>query len=303
MLLGSFQEISNDGKGKIVKLGDVSSHFNDALGFRPLWCFPMENFQSAAFHALTVAPNIPELFYVFNTNEYYRIDRIKHYQQIFNNAVSDENVADCINNSIDDFHSEIIIDREIAEKATVFMMPTSQLSDVGRKIHFNQLKTYPPLIFKDVPDWVDETVLEMFRRIPQMQSEIPDNIKDGLGNLSSKGVQIHIELIHHMIRFSMTMFPLIYHLLHDNRGISFWLRCMEPKSTQIMKLCFQDFPTWANEDCSLEKYDEMIETFKTYLITNEDLLRAYCKHELPQRNDKCPCGSGKKFKKCCSKYF
>ena len=183
------------------------------------------------------------------------------------------------------------------------MMPTSQLSDVGRKIHFNQLKTYPPLIFKDVPDWVDETVLEMFRRIPQMQSEIPDNIKDGLGNLSSKGVQVHIELIHHMIRFSMTMFPLIYHLLHDNRGISFWLRCMEPKSTQIMKLCFQDFPTWANEDCSLEKYDEMIETFKTYLITNEDLLRAYCKHELPQRNDKCPCGSGKKFKKCCSKYF
>ena len=304
MLLGSFQEIPNNGKGEVVKMGDVPSRFNSELGFRPLWCFPMEDFQAAVFHALTVAPNLPEVFCVFNTDEYYRVDRVKHYQQIFNDNASDKNIVACINDDLDDFHSEIIVDRKVAEKSEVFMMIPAQLSDVGHTIHFNELHTYPNGIFKSIPNDADEIVLELFQKIPQMQCVVPDNAKGGFGNLNSdEAIQAHFESTLHMLKFSMTMFPFVYHLLHDERAALVWFKSMEPKLTQVMRLCFQDFSIWANEDCSLEKYDEMIEKFKTYLITNEALLMAYCNHELPQRNDKCICGSGKKFKKCCGKYF
>lgn len=305
MLLGSFQEIPNDNKGKIVKIGEVPSHFNEELGFRPVWCFPMDDFESAVFHALTVAPNMPHMFCVFDTDEYYRIDRVKHYQNVLSDKSDDKAIAGCINGDLDNFHSEIIIDRNIAEKSMIFSMPLNQFVHVGHGIHFNEMVGSPPDVFKNAPSDADTIIAEVLGRIPCMKLEntIPEDGGFGSIPINEKTFELYAMHTDYMKRFSLTLFPALYHLLHDGRTLMIWVKCMIPCLSQVMKLCFQDFPKWANEDCSSGKYDEMIESFKKYLITNEDVLDAYCRNKLPQRNDKCLCGSGKRFKKCCGKYF
>lgn len=302
MLLGSFQEIPRDSEGNPIPMSKVQSHLNKELGCRFVWCFPMEHFDSAVFNALTVAPNMPMMFCVFDTDEYYRIDRVKHYQDILNDTVSDEALVRCINNELDDFHSEILIDRKIADKCRIFTMLPFQLGDVGHKIHFNELFTFPENVFKSAPAEMDNIVVEELEKIPKLNYE--SNVTKVPGYIERDDiVNMYLEATNDMHKFDLTMFPFVYHVLKDKWASSVWFKCMNPHFNQVMKLCFQDFVDWANEDCSAEKFDEMIETFKRYLITNEAVLEAYCKHELPQRNDKCPCGSGKKFKKCCGRYF
>lgn len=53
------------------------------LGYRPVWCFPARNFHEAFVHALLTAPNAPDLFFLVESDDYVRIDKVKHWEMVF----------------------------------------------------------------------------------------------------------------------------------------------------------------------------------------------------------------------------
>lgn len=290
MLLGSFQEMPRK-NGKSCSIADVERRYYDCLGFKPIWCFPInDSFLESYFQSISVAPNVSEVLMIFETNEYVRIDRIKHYRNLKNDIYD---IRDCIDDSIDDLHSEIIIDAEKAEKylREIILISNLQLFKIGKA----SIKDASPL-FKNLSDNMEERIRLLLSTLPD--TTINENI---LQELPVKMNELAAYLtINGRFAFNTFLFPIVYNQLMNGESKLYWLFSF--KNPRNIVTINNDITEWSYNNNSKESYDMIFKKFSDMVTTNEKLLIDISTNSLPYPNDKCPyCNSNKKFKKCCGK--
>ena len=61
------------------------------------------------------------------------------------------------------------------------------------------------------------------------------------------------------------------------------------------------FISWCCNDCSEETLSKIVDEFYSFFDKSVEVAQRRVRKEKIGRNEPCPCGSGKKFKKCCGK--
>ena len=60
-----------------VRFNDVPVPVNKSLGFSPLWAIPVTTLRETMASLILAAPNYPQLFCLFETEDYVRVDKVR----------------------------------------------------------------------------------------------------------------------------------------------------------------------------------------------------------------------------------
>lgn len=300
MLLGTFQEVPRNSKGEVVNIDSIESHYNECFGFRPVWCFPMTSLESCMFHAMTVAPNFPEMLLIIETDDFVRIDRVAHYQNVMSNHCTDNDLFNCVNDSVDDIHSEIIVDRNIVQKCVKAAIYLPMLRDLA--MGNISIKKLSP-IFDNAPAEFQNTVIDMLEKTPVFSSEYNESIT-GFGNISNSREywDARMKLDNCKFMLNCVLLPVMYKCLTESTGSSIWLQSYYHNRFKFLDI-INEFAHWSYDDCSYDTYDSLYDKFSKLSVTNVAILFNLASGDKVYPNEPCPCGSGNKFKKCCGRYL
>jgi len=268
------------------------------LGFDPVWCFPADNVKTAFAHSMLSAPNAMDLFFLLDTENYVRIDKIKHYQ----NIKAGMRGADCIQAAIapdcPDKYSEILVPvDELQNMNLSFPVMLAHLLIEG-------ISDLPPIIGADkivsVPKELVEYCFPFWEEALCTVEDISVAFPSGIADMDEKDVDYRMHAEKSRLLFSVCLLPVLYHALEDNGcRIGDMLSCSlaVPQAIRI----FSRMGRWSYESCEKEEYDRLYDDIAACVIDSPAFFDHFLEHGFPARNERCPCGSGKKFKKCCGR--
>lgn len=280
------------------------------LGFKPMWAIPITTFKETMTSMILTAPNYPQEFVIFDTDDYVAVDKLSHYNNIMNDVTrtgSDAKIS--ISNADIPIHrQEFCLNRETLPYMPLLWVDCtgSTLGLKDKTFSFNQSILHPRLdYFGPEPDLILNNYLN---KLPMIDTQ---SIKEQMEAFNMDNPEIRATLDYSWYLFKYTILPiLLYELCDDTKSGqmdlkhgSFSIRfeaieaCVRKIQT-FLKL-ERDFAIWSKEDCSLEGFNYIYDSFKDLIIDDEEvLLTLFENRGKINRNDKCPCGSGKKFKKC-----
>lgn len=298
MLFGTFQEIPYDNLEELKKDHNAKPNLIApwkaprreirGTGKYRMWAFPLDDISSAVAHALFTAPNIPDIFYVIETDDYVRINKVRHYQNIMN---GDENVKGCIDANVDNTHSEFLLKPDELKNPKMVFSVTGLIPFLNGKSISNIIKNDLNMP-KEAQDFIRSTM----QKVPLMEAGKSDNYSEEYRYIFSHSSRALY------LNFVICVLPTIVRLATNGGAEALWAASGVINWKKLLNL-HNSFSHWSYEDCSIEKYNELFEEAKRYVIEEDWLIVDVLEHDLPGPNEKCPCGSGKKFKKCHGKYI
>lgn len=298
MLFGTFQEIPYDNLEELKKDSNAKPHIVlpweaprreiQGTGEYKMWAFPIDDLSSAVTHALFTAPNVPDIFYIIDTDDYLRINKIKHYQNILNGK---EDAAKCIDEKAENKYSEFLLKPEELKKANRFVITANILSFIaGGSIHE---------IFGDGTYITQETqtfIREEVKKIPLMEAGRSDKYSE-----KEREIFIHSSRSFY-VNFVLGVMPMLIKIAMEGKAEALWIESGVVNWKKLL-IMHNKFTAWSYEDCSIEEYNMLFDETRKYVLDEEWLIVDLLENTLPRPNDKCPCGSGKKFKKCHGRYI
>lgn len=288
-------------KQEICDFCEITVPINEKLGFRPMWAVPITTFKETLASMLLVAPNYPNYLCIFDTEEYVRIDKVKHYKEVMDDMQElSYPIADA---SLPDYRCEFALNIEKLGAPLCVGNIAEILTFVGTGEHCSELfsiwtkNAVPESFAKTLRTYVKEMYL------PENASSIRKQMEEvGLANIDSR-----VTLNTAWILYRMTVLPIIL-----------WGFCTDTKTDMgsgqagmelsvvescakthviLQELCNQ-MAYWSMQDCTAEKFDYIYEQTMRFIMDELPLLEAWFEGKKIGRNDRCPCGSGKKYKKC-----
>lgn len=273
----------------------------ELIGYRPIWGFPARNFQEALVHGLLTAPNAPDLFFLVESDDYVRIDKARHYAAISRGT----DYAGCVRDSIDpgcpDWRSEFLLPVEALKSAKLMAFTTSGADVMGGSVHVPFCVRQPgrKYLTCGLPD---EPFYEHQRLVSPMTT-ILDHMSVSLETYIPEGGDIDEKDTDERARLGFLFFilPLLYEYLErDGKDLTFGTMFLLQHTAAHLLGCYNDMGRWSYGDCCPEGYEAIFRDAMDHVVTDAGIIGHMLEHgfRLPGRNDACPCGSGKKFKKC-----
>lgn len=104
------------------------------------------------------------------------------------------------------------------------------------------------------------------------------------------------------IAFEMVYLPIAFRLLTAiGESITLNVRYLANMISYNAENLFRlndKFTIWSYDDCSLGGFDTIVAEMGHYIMDNEKIVERLIVGPKIERNEPCPCGSGKKYKKC-----
>lgn len=297
MLFGSYMPAPTDKHGKITKLSKYIKDKDPVLKYPIIWAFPISRLKNAVIHSLFSAPGFPQVLFIFDTDEYMKIDKIKHYAMLKQQKDTGTafSLRDIIADDIDEDHAEYILD---ASKCDRWIQQASAVSGIPAFLYGSM-----PLgkLLPGSGEWPPETEDAVRKAVslvmPDYKSSM-DAMKEANGLTEMTDEQekaFGMKLLHQV--FTISLFPLATQAALHGPSRAWYIFSALTNSYRLA-LYEQQFIHWTDEDCTKEGYDRIFYPALDYVIDNDDVLKAIAFNELPKDNEFCPCGSGKKYKKC-----
>lgn len=274
------------------------------LGYRPVWCFPARDFHEAFVHALLTAPNAPDLFFLVESDDYVRVDKVKHYAAIGRDADAVEGVRASIDPGCPDARSEFLLPVESLETARLMAFTASGADPVGGSTILPaciaghdgkcQIVGIPPECYAGASAQLArmQTLLEHARPDISAMAEIVADEQEAQEKIASEAIRLG---------FMFFVMPLLYEFLERdaNTANPGTMLLLQYTGTYLLDCCNR-MARWSYGECGSESYMEIFQDAWDHVVTDEALATYVSDHgyRLPGRNETCPCGSGKKFKKC-----
>lgn len=274
------------------------------LGYRPIWCFPARDLHEAFVHALLTAPNAPDLFFLIESNDYVRIDKIKHYDAINRDMDTVDGVKASIDPDCPDAQSEFLLPVESLETARMMAFVASGTDPVGGSTILpayvsdpdgkSQIVSIPPECYIGASAQLAQmqTLLERMRpNMPAMAEVIPDE-RAAQEKIASEAIRLG---------FMVFVMPLLYEFKErDTKMANPGSMLLLQHTGRYLLDCYNRMARWSYGECERESYMEIFQDTWNHVVTDTALAAYISDHgyQLPGRNEMCPCGSGKKFKKC-----
>lgn len=289
MLLGTYQEFPYNSDKKMCKISEVPRKIYKEINMAPVWAFPLNSMADAFIHSSFTAPNIPQLFYIFETDNYIRFDKIKHYQNIKNKI---DTLSDCIDENIEDKYSEFVVTPEELEKSIKLTFCVTGVVPFLNGEDISCIVTKSVAIEKDLQKYLRDICMGLGPVNELLNAKWDLNNEDDFRRYNE----------YNRIVFEAVFLPMAYLFIAEGKfDFRYALACNHNHLSIVRTR--NNFALYSYNDCSKEMYDRLYEEMGRYLVTDPKLLELIAKNEIPSRNDLCPCGSGIKFKKCCGKYW
>lgn len=268
-----------------------------------VWCFPASTWQEAFVHSLLTAPNCPQAFILLDTENYRRIDKVKHYvaiaelQRQGKNSCPDYEISKWEDETCPDNRSEIIVSPEELDRARlVYVFHPVLTNDNG----------FGHLLIRMKNKMHKLGIPPLHREIKSMFA-IVDNKFDctsfSVSGANEAEIQMKYLFEFERLKFMFTYLPVIFNIKDGDLGMfpdeSFpVIRCIN----YLMDI-YNNMGTWSYGECDGETYAKIYADAMLPMQAAEAFDLYSLNPDLPGRNDPCPCGSGRKFKKCHARIF
>lgn len=303
-------EKTGDDKVEHITFNETPVDKINDLGIKPMWAIPITTFKETMTSMILTAPNYPQEFVIYDTDDYVAVDKISHYNNIMNDVTRtgpDAKIS-ISNADIPIYRQEFCLNREsLPYQPLLWVNCTgSTLGLKDKTLSFNKSIMHPRLdYFGPEPDLILNNYLN---KLPMIDVQ---SIKDQMETAGMSNPELRATSYYSWYLFKYTILPiLLYELCEDTKSGqmdlkhgSFSIRfeaieaCVRKIQT-FLKL-ERDFTIWSKEDGSLERFNYIYNSFKDLIIDDEEVLLSLFENKGKiNRNEKCPCGSGKKFKKC-----
>lgn len=265
------------------------------------WCMPMtKSFQDSIVNAWMACPNFAQVFIIFESDDYHKIDKIKWYQDLAKKCQTD--FWDYIDDNIDDNYAEYVVPYSETTNLKIMAFPLS----IG-SMEENTLKCVPSLGYfleKESKFIFDVAVKNFNLYFPY------DLTTEGMNEDEILYYQRLSQTVLFRV-FSFSYFPLLFipsinsYLIKDKKDfikfIGGWDLYVDKFFGKFMDLQ-NKYANWTLKvDLDKRGFDEYRNKFMELLHCDLEIIKARINGL--GRNELCPCGSGKKFKKCCGKGF
>lgn len=287
-------------------------YYNEKLGFAPIWAVALNDYKDAIVSTINAAPNYPDLFYIIDTDDYIRINKIKYYEAMKNGTLQGKRVdkidthdyTPFFDNDCDDIHSEFLLNSD--------------------KISLHNIKAIIPVRGTDQPDGIcyateaifealfcnDKNVIRRFKEC--VLYHLDDVIRVDISHVektcrnngfSDTYINEQINTVNGREVFEVLLLPALCKLFIAKEDIaSSIFYSILHNQLKIMRLK-NHITEWSKNDCSIAKYDNIVNEMKNYIIDDKKVLSYIESEKKIGPNEKCPCGSDKKFKKCHGRYL
>lgn len=257
-----------------------------------IWAVPVEDLQDLFLSLFCSAPNRMEALLFFECENYIRLDKVKWYQALKDRKPDVTlNPRDCASDAVDNLHSEFLVEG-ISKEDLRLLVPIFNVGETTDILDHGSLKFEGPLA---------EYMRNKAKGIcAGLHFSVTENVKLGM---SEEYATYREALQPKRVAFELVYLPLAYTMLKAQPGQQIkaniaLLSHMFSYHAQDYYHLSNDFTRWSIEDCSLEGFDAITEQMRHYILDNEAVAEAVANGTPIGRNDPCPCGSGKKFKKC-----
>lgn len=303
----------SDGKVQVENalFNQVTVPVNSSLGFRPMFAIPITTYKETMARMLLCAVNYPRLFCVFDTDDYVRIDKVKYYQMIKDGTTqgirnTNYPIAD---DSLPDYLTEYVLNIESLPLSPKLVGMVEAIKGIrnGDSVLSKCVNLMNKNEFQDDSYFV-AIINEYLEKMPEIgNSQVESFRKLGMHNIDAR-----MKLTSAWLDYSYTIMPLIvWTLAKDTRSktldsgqIAIDLRVLESVMHNLYQLSLNanDMQKWSVDDCSLTGFKALYEHECELICDSMSVLDAWFFRDEIGRNDKCPCGSGRKYKKCHGKY-
>lgn len=280
MLFATYQSV--DQVGKIA---------NDEIDPYSIWAVPAEDLQDLFISLFCSAPNRMEALIFFNCEKFIRIDKVKWYQTHKNRTPGQKlNPRDCASDEVDNLHSEFLVEG-ITPESIRMMVPIVQVGESSDILERGSLKFNGP-----AADLLKAKAASICNDL-----YFPAEENKRLG-MSESYATYRSEFQPKKTAFELVYLPLAFKILTAEPGqftvnVAYMMHMLSYHARDFYRLN-NDFTRWSFEDCSLERFDAIVEQMRHYILDNEAVAERIVMGTPIGRNDPCPCGSGKKYKKC-----
>ena len=313
MLFGTFQSLDYFDK-PITREAIPEGLFKGDISHGIAWCFPItDNFNDSIVNAWMCCPNYGELFVVFESEDYHKVDKVEWYQAIVNSGFTKDfannqktnsiKFWDYINDDLEDNHAEFIVPHSIVKQPSCLIFSADIAQDSK-----NRVGTDP-----QYPEAFDRVNRRLY---PYAQKHFMNTLRKArfFNNncLTAKEKMIKQMVVQQTLfrAFSLFYLPLIFisfingRLKNRNKMLPYitdWELYADRFYPQYLNLQL-DFAEWTKKsDLSKEGLDFYRQRFLDFFRYNINIIHARLGEV--GRNEECPCGSGKKFKACCGKGY
>lgn len=257
-----------------------------------IWAIPVTSLNDFFLSSFCCAPNRMEVLLFFESENFLRIDKAKWYQALKEELPrSHYNPRDYLSNDTDDLHSEFWIET-ITSEQIVMLVP---LFYVGEDPNILDRPGIPKN--SDVDNYLFHLAAELISKVT-----IPAEANMALG-MSKKYAEYRSVMQPKKAAFEMVYLPFAYYYFTAIAGKETtlnvrYLANMISYNAEKLFYLNDRFTMWSFNDCSLEGFDSIIDEMRHCIIDNEEIVERLINGPEIGRNELCPCGSGKKYKKC-----
>lgn len=301
MLFGTFMPVPSDGEKPTTIKKYAEGHRTAGLDYPAIEAFPIRDVKQATIRALLTKPLFPQAFFIFDTDDFEKYNITKRFKAAKEELDNDApySIADLLDESVEDDYAGYLLnatdlDSHVVAYAFPFMfydflegrcqikdmLPRTDISDDEEVIIRSDLRGTFPDLNEQVNDFKDQNA----------DFDITDDMVYQFKLESSRE------------GFVISFMPF---LVNQVLGKPTKLYYLFSSLTSAHKLdqTYRDFFDWTNEDCSVEGFDMLYYPTLNYVLDDEKVMQAIALNMLPERNDPCPCGCGKKFKQCHGRFI
>ena len=255
-----------------------------------VWAVPAKDLHELFLALFCCAPNRMETLIFFESDQFLRIDKIKWYQAIMN---GDYNPKHYISRNSDDLHSEFLVETIKTEQIKM-LVPIIKIGESPTIL--DMLECLGIQIKQDTENYLMGLSMSI---IAKTSFSVEGNITLGM---ERKYAEYRCMMQPKKTAFEMVYLPIFFYLLTESQcsaalNIAYLANMISCNAEKLFRLN-NKFTKWSYDTCSIEGFDAIIAEMEHCIIDNEEIVKRLIIGPKIERNELCPCGSGKKYKKC-----
>ena len=289
--------------------GAMSDEDIKYLGFDPVWCFPCRTPEEAFVQSCLSSPNASDLFFLIEADDYVRIDRIKWENCIRTGTSGPASLAGCATENLDDAMCDFLVPLGKLPDFKLACMPAASFGMVyeireGLPLYSPGRERYIRIadVEKSVPGFAAglEKAYGEISRIGKGTLSIPECVDYDMADAERM-------LAAKMIKnwFECSLLPALVSIaLSGFKGADAAEFFRGVLGLDNMRTGLTALAAWAEGPRDYDGYRSVIDAVGRAWCGSRELLSLWINGKpWPGRNGACPCGSGKKFKKCCGQKY
>ena len=306
-LFGTYQPLYSDDDLKRGRQFRQWRDWSAMTGFaHPIWAFACDTPADAIVGSYLAAPRFPEILLMFESNQYVRIDKKKWYLAIGRGEDGTVSLDDIrADDSLPDALCEFIVDRQVYDDTRLAFADEASQHNVmlnivtldeclegGQKAcicSFAMTDEQAAYLTASLSTYLDvhayrESHLDTTMAV---QTSLDEQRKAWKVRNFSRAWSVDVTILPTLVRIIKGIEP-----FHDIMVQGYTLH-YNYLVQQYMRFC-----RWQERPVDDDTLVDVVSSMQAVLIENPDVVAWLVSSGSVGRNDPCPCGSGKKFKKC-----